>query len=198
MTSTLAAYWDTLGWILFKEGKLDEAESYVAPGWRVTLQAECGDHLGQILEAEGKKKGAAMAYGLARTALTQDSDPDLRRRIAESLDRLKSEGVKTELDTGSQALQDLRTFKIARPRDTTGWGTFRLEVTTAGVIESQQMSGEKPLDAIKPALAPMKFSGFLPPDSKAHLLLSAVIDCSMGTTCDVVLVPNAGLQLERQ
>jgi len=198
LTSALANFWDTLGWILFKEGKLEEAQSYIAPAWRVSLRGEIGDHLGQVLEARGKKNEAAMAYGLARTALTQDSDPDSRRHITESLDRLKSEGAKPEHDTGSQALQDLRTFKIERAKDTSGWGAFRLEVTTTGVIESQQMSGEKPLDAIKPALAAMKFSGFLPPDSKAHLLLSAVVDCSMGTKCDVVLVPNGGLQTERQ
>lgn len=198
LTTTLAAYWDTLGWILFKEGKLDEAQSYISPAWRVSLEEVVGDHLGQILEAEGKKSAAATAYALSQTALNQNADPDSRRHIIESLDRLKSEGVKPEHDTGSQALQDLRTFKIERAKDTSGWGAFRFEVTTTGVIESQQMSGEKPLDAIKPALAAMKFSGFLPPDSKAHLLLSAVIDCSMGTTCEVVLVPNGGLQTERQ
>jgi len=198
LTLNLAADWDTLGWILFKEGKLQEAETYVAPAWRVTLQAEGGDHLGQIEEAEGKKKEAAMAYGLAQTAFTKGSDPDTRRHIIDGLDRLKAEGVKPEHDTGSQALQDLRTFKIERPKDTSGWGAFRLEVTTNGIIESQQMSGEKPLDSIKPELAAMKFSDFLPPDSKAHLLLSAVVDCSMGTKCDVVLVPDGGLQTERQ
>jgi tetratricopeptide (TPR) repeat protein len=198
MTSTLAAYWDTLGWILFKEGKFEDAQSYISPAWRVSLEPECGDHLGQIYEAEKKKKEAAKVYGLAETALKEGSDPDSRRHIEESLDRLEAEEVESEHDTGSQALQDLRTFKIDRPKDTSGWGTFRLEVTTAGVIESQQMSGEKPLDNVKLALAAMKFPEMLPPDSTAHLLLSAVIDCSMGTKCDVVLVPNGGLQTERQ
>ena len=198
LTTTLAAYWDTLGWILFKEGKLDEALSYISPAWRVTLEPDVGDHLGQIYEAEKKKTDAAIAYGLADTALKDTSEPDSRRHIEDSLDRLEAEAFDSEKVTGPQALQDLRTFKIERAKDTSGWGAFRLEVTTTGVIESQQMSGEKPLDAIKPALAAMKFSGFLPPDSNAHLLLSAVVDCSMGTHCDVVLVPDGGLQTERQ
>ncbi|HVN92184.1 MAG TPA: DUF3857 domain-containing protein [Terracidiphilus sp.] len=198
LTDTLAAYWDTLGWILFKEGKLEDAQSNISPAWRVSLEPECGDHLGQVYEAEKKKKEAAIAYGLAETALKESSDPDVRRHIEDSLDRLEAEAFDSEKETGVQALQDLRTFKIDRPKNTSGWGAFRLEVTTAGVIESQQMSGEKPLDAIKPALAAMKFSDFFPPNSKAHLLLSAVIDCSMGTKCNVVLVPNGGLQTERQ
>ena len=198
LTPTLAAYWDTLGWILFKEGKLEEAQSFIAPAWRVTLQAEIGDHLGQIYEAEGKKNEAAQAYGLAQTALNQGSEPDSRRHITGSLDRLKSEGVKTDRDTGALALQDLRTFKIPRPKNASGWGTFRLEVTTAGVIESQQMSGEQHLASVKPAIDAMKFPELLPPDSKAHLLLSAVVSCSLGNTCEVVLVPGGGLQTERQ
>jgi hypothetical protein len=99
----------------------------------------------------------------------------------------------------AEALQKLRTFKVKRPAGASGWGTFRLEVVTAGVIEAQQVSGEEKLSAaIKPALMAMKFPELLPPASKAHLLRSAVVSCSMGDTCDVVLVPDATLQTEQQ
>jgi transglutaminase-like putative cysteine protease/tetratricopeptide (TPR) repeat protein len=197
MAINLANDWDTLGWILFKEGKPEEALDFVSPAWRVTQQAGIGTHLGQIYEAEGKKDKAATIFALAQVALDKTSEPDERRRIAEGIDRLKAEGARPDGATGTGALQDLRTFKIPRPKGTSGWGAFRLEVTTTGVIESQQMTGQS-LDSIKPAIGAMKFPELLPPDSKAHLLLSAVIDCSMGTTCEVVLVPNGGLQTERQ
>jgi hypothetical protein len=59
------------------------------------------------------------------------------------------------------------------------------------------MSGEQRLADIKTVVDAMKFPELLPPDSKVHLLRSAVISCSMGTTCDVVLVPNGGLQTEQ-
>ena len=52
----LIASWDTLGWILFREGKLDEAKPLVLAGWRNALMPEGGDHLGQIYEAMGKKE----------------------------------------------------------------------------------------------------------------------------------------------
>jgi tetratricopeptide (TPR) repeat protein/transglutaminase-like putative cysteine protease len=198
MTSSLAANWDTLGWILFKEGKLDAAQSFIAPAWRVSLRGEIGEHLGQIYEAEGKKNKAATVYALAQDALEKNSQPDDRRRIAEGIDRLKADGAKPDSVTGTGALQDLRTFKFPRPKGASGWGTFRLEVTTAGIIESQQITGAQTLDSVKPAVGAMKFPDFLPPDSNAHILLSAVIDCSLGTTCELVLVPNGGLQTERQ
>jgi hypothetical protein len=73
-----------------------------------------------------------------------------------------------------------------------------LEVTTAGVIESQQMSGETQIANAKSAIDAMKFPELLPAGSKAHLLRSAVVSCSMAKTCEVVLVPDGGLQTERQ
>jgi len=78
-----------------------------------------------------------------------------------------------------------------------GWGTFRLEATTDGAIEAQQMSGEQHLEAAKAALEAMKFPALLPPGWTAHLLRSAVLSCSMGKTCEVVPAPDEGLQTKR-
>jgi hypothetical protein len=193
----LLAGWDTLGWILFKEGKLDQSRQFIYAAWRSSQQAENGDHLGQIDEAAGHKDEAAVDYALAQAAIDKNTPPAVRRHIAESITRLKAAGAKPGPSNPVQALQDLRTFKIKRPADASGWGSFRLEISTAGVVESQQMSGEQHLAAIKPVVDAMKFPELLPPDSKAHLLRSAVISCSMGTTCEVVLVPNGGLQTEQ-
>ena len=199
LSNLLIASWDTLGWILYRENKFDAAQAMLLPAWRASLRAEIGDHLGQLYEAEDKKKDAADAYSLAQAAIDKDTPPDVRRHITESLARLKSEGATPGTSAvGTQALQNLRTYKIPRQNGAGGWGTFRLEVTAAGVIESQQMSGEAQIASAKPAIDAMKFPELLPPGSKAHLLRSAVVSCSMGTTCDVVLVPDGGLQTERQ
>ncbi|MFP5205542.1 MAG: DUF3857 domain-containing protein [Acidobacteriota bacterium] len=193
----LVASWDTLGWILFREGKPEAALPYISSAWRASLLAEGGDHLGQVLEALGRKHQAVNAYALASAALTPGITPSVRNHIQESLARLKSAGLKPT--TGSaQALQDVRTYKIKRPAGASGWGAFRLEITTAGVLQSQQMSGDPKLAALKPLIDAMKFPELLPPDSKAHLLRSAVVSCSMGKTCQLVLVPDGGLQTEQQ
>jgi hypothetical protein len=60
------------------------------------------------------------------------------------------------------------------------------------------MTGEHPLTAEKKIVDAMKFPELLPPGSKAHLLRSAVVSCSVGTTCEIVLVPDGGLQTEQQ
>ena len=198
LANLLVASWDTLGWILFKEGKLEAAEAMLAPAWRASLRAEVGDHLGQLYEAEGKKDDASVVYALSKGALGKNAAPDIRRHINESIARLKAAGAKPGPPNVTQALQDLRTYKITCPAGAGGWGAFRLEVTTAGVIESQQMSGEAQIAKVKPAIDAMKFPELLPSDSKAHLLRSAVVSCSMAKTCEVVLVPDGGLQTEQQ
>jgi hypothetical protein len=110
---------------------------------------------------------------------------------------MKTAGAKPA-NASATSLQDLRTYKISKPAGVNGWGTFRLEITTAGVIESQQMTGEKQITGIKKTVDEMKFPELLPPDSKAHLLRSAVISCSMGPSCQVILVPDGGLQTEQE
>jgi Flp pilus assembly protein TadD len=188
--------WDTLGWILYREGKIDEAEPYLAAGWRASLRAEIGDHLGQLYEAAGKKQRAYDVYALAEAAVDRNTTPDAKTRLAESVARLRP--ADTKPGRNLEALQALRTYKITKPAGASGWGTFRLEITSDGVIESQQMSGEKKLDPLKPTIGGMKFPELLPPGSKAHLLRSAVISCTSGNTCEVVLVPDGGLQTELQ
>ena len=87
-----------------------------------------------------------------------------------------------------------------RPSGVSGWGTFRIEITTTGVTDAQLMSGQQPVAGIKPSILAMKFPELLPPGSKAHLLRSAVVSCSEASDkkCDVVLVPDGGLQTEQQ
>jgi hypothetical protein len=159
------------------------------------MHAEVAYHLGEIYEAKSKKDEALATYTNADAAIDRTVTPDVRNEIHESLQRLRGAGVKA---TPVVSLQDLRTYKLSRPAGVGGWGTFRLEITTAGVIEAQQMSGESKIAGIQAKLTAMKFPELLPPASKAHLLRSAVVSCSLASTCEVVLVPDGGLQTERQ
>jgi transglutaminase-like putative cysteine protease/tetratricopeptide (TPR) repeat protein len=190
----LIASWDTLGWILYREGKLEEATPLLSAAWRASLRAEVGDHLGQIYEETGKKDEALTTYILAEAANSPPAPQDVRDHLRDSIARLKGSAAKSrETGGGAMALQNLRTYKVRKPQGASGWGTFRLEITSAGVIESQKMSGEQHIEAVKPVIDDMKFPELIPPGSKAHLLRSAVVSCSMGKDCELVLVPDGGL-----
>jgi len=205
----LIAAWDTLGWILFQEDKFDDAKAWLSPAWRASLNPECGSHVAQNYEKLGQKEEAAATFKLAQAAINRTTLPSVVQDIRDGLVRTggsappaDQKGLSPRLHSreeseGVESLQKLRTYKIKRAEGASGWGTFRLEITTAGVIESQQMSGEQKLSAIKPVINAMKLPELLPPESKAHLLRNAVVSCSMGDTCDVVLVPDGGLGTER-
>jgi len=53
-TSALAAYWDTLGWVYFRMGNLDQAEKYVNASYTLSPVDVVGDHLAQIRKQPGK------------------------------------------------------------------------------------------------------------------------------------------------
>jgi hypothetical protein len=194
----MIAAWDTLGWTLYLQGKNEQAEPVLSAAWRASLRAETGDHLAQLYEAAGQRQRAYEAYILAQAALDKNTPSDVKTHIAEGVARLRPAGAKASIWPNSEGLQALRTYKIKKPAGAKGWGSFRLEITADGVIESQQMSGEHTLDQLKSEVNGMKFPELLPPGSKAHLLRSAVVSCSMGDNCEVVLVPDGGLQTEQE
>lgn len=178
--------------------------AWLSPAWRASLLAEVGSHLGQTYEKLGRREEAASGFRLAKLAVNKNTPPNVVEVINGGLARTHAVSTNNNSSNvlvaskGGEELQNLRSYKLKRPAAASGWGTFRLEVTTSGVIEAQQMSGEQKLSAsIKPALLAMKFPELLPASSKAHLLRSAVVSCSMGNSCDVVLVPDANLQTEQ-
>ena len=59
---TLAALWDTLGWIYFKKGDLEAADRYVRAAWQLGGQAEVAYHLGQVSEKRDKLADALSFY----------------------------------------------------------------------------------------------------------------------------------------
>lgn len=67
LVQTIATFWDTMGWIKFKQGNLPAAESYIRSAWLLSDDADIGDHLGQIYEKEGRRDDAIHTYALALT-----------------------------------------------------------------------------------------------------------------------------------
>jgi tetratricopeptide (TPR) repeat protein len=76
--TSLAACWDTLGWVHFQRGDLEIAEKYIRAAWLLDQNGEMGDHLAQIYEKRGDKDRAIEAYALA---LAAHSNPDTRARL---------------------------------------------------------------------------------------------------------------------
>lgn len=80
-----SAYLDSMAWVLYRQGRYDEAQKYIDLAVRASGQdLNCGaiyEHLGDILLARGKKAEADAAY---REALDYEADYDFDPARAEA------------------------------------------------------------------------------------------------------------------
>ena len=77
---SLAAEWDTLGWVHFQRGNFDQAEKFVRAAWQLGQHGEVGDHLARIYEKRGEKDKAIQMY--AEALAGYKPDPETRARLA--------------------------------------------------------------------------------------------------------------------
>ena len=75
---------DSMGWISYRLGRLDDAEIYLREAWEVSANAEIAAHLGEVLWSGGKKEEASLVW---RSGLQVDADNetliDTMRRFGE-------------------------------------------------------------------------------------------------------------------
>jgi tetratricopeptide (TPR) repeat protein len=62
---------DSMGWVHFRLGKLDEARQYLQQAWDMTRDSEIGAHLGEVLWVQGEQAAARAIWNTAR-----ESSPD--------------------------------------------------------------------------------------------------------------------------
>jgi Flp pilus assembly protein TadD len=53
---------DSMGWIAYRQGRLDEAEEFLRRAWKLDQNPEIAAHLGEVLWVSGKKEEAVKAW----------------------------------------------------------------------------------------------------------------------------------------
>ena len=104
----IAAVWDTLGWIYFKQGNLKLAESYLNASWILCESDVVGDHLGQIYERQGRGDDALHSYSLALASNRGPNPNPATKRLHEKINAriaaLKASGAKVKPFKAPQGL----------------------------------------------------------------------------------------------
>ena len=194
--SNLTASWDTLGWILFEEGKATDAEPYIKAAWLHRQDVAVAYHLGQIYESEAKRDESLRVYELALATDHASDAPDYEA-VRTSADRLRKAGAKSNIGNAVQALQDMRTYHLPKQPGIKGWGTFRVQIGADGIHASQLVTGPDAMKPMTASLDKLKISSALPPGSRALLLRDGVLSCeSSSQQCIFVLMPHASVQNE--
>ncbi len=190
LVPSLVAYWDTLGWVFYAEGKLDKAEKYVAAAWGLGNHGEVGDHLGQIYEKRGEKEKAINTYALAMNGL---------RPIPETRGRLSSlvggaDKVDVVVQKHRDELQQMRTTQLNDPPPAIGNADFWVLLGTSkngATVESVKfVSGEEKLRGLEAALQHLKFNVNFPDDTPAKILRRGNLSCTTANCTFVLMLPD--------
>lgn len=190
----LVSGWDTLGWVLFREGKTDEAESYVRAAWNNEQTGETGLHLGEILEKRGDRKAALEVYEMALTPQVQKTPSTpaaerTRRDLQERAESLRQSGVVSTMRDPSAALQRLRVIPLGswRGKNSSAEYTIVLEQDKPGDLQetSQGVSGITNASAM---IRKARFERWTPSGSPARLLRTGTLNCH-ASVCELVVHP---------
>jgi tetratricopeptide (TPR) repeat protein len=170
-TQLLFNLWDTKGWVLFKSGDIDQAQSYILAAWQGTQNGAVAEHLGDLADKKGQRDQAVQWYV---TSLAAQS-PSFTAR-----DKLKSRGVAgSGLDTMiAKARRDVvseRTTKLDAIQ--AGTADFFLLVGLAGIEDVKFIKGEESLRGFAGALKSVAVLMKFPPASKVHVVRRVKLTC---------------------
>jgi Tfp pilus assembly protein PilF len=201
-SSLLAASWDTLGFILAKEKKIDDARDYLEAAWNNSLGSpEIGRHYGELLETEGKKQDAMRIYELAWHRPPSSVPDPTQDEIRAGISRMTGAGMNSTMGLNAQsALQEQRTFKLKLPMPSKSYwsGTYRLQFSATGLADVLYVGSASDLAGVERLIRQLEMPRLVPSRSKARILRDAVVTCSAGHgDCFLVLMPMGSIDVER-
>lgn len=178
--SSLAAYWDTLGWVYFQKGDLDTAEKYIKAAWMVEQHGDIGYHLGMIAEKRGKKDEAIHLY--AQSAAATRPAPEARIGLLRwapyaSVDKL--------IETAKKELPEYNIISMGQvvpnpksPIHAEFYVVFAPDTArNAQVIDVKFIKGDDGLKSAAPALKALKYSLVFPDSSPTKIIRRGTLQC---------------------
>ncbi len=187
----LSAYWDTLGWVYFRMGDLDQAEKYLRAAWVLSQGAVEADHLGQVNERQNKKEAAVHMYRLSLAASSTLSGSGQTDQTLQRIARLGAKSNKLEHGYGGgEELSQMRTTKLPRIVAGTATAEFFLLIGPGSNVEAAKfVSGSEKLKAADKALTSAKFDFPFPDQGPTYIVRRGVLGCFEVTACSFVVYP---------
>jgi tetratricopeptide (TPR) repeat protein len=191
--ASLAAYWDTLGWVHFQNGNLEAAEKYLSAAWTLQQHSEVAYHLGMVYEKRGKKDDAIRMYALATVA---------DRLVPEAVQGLERLADKDKLETlrkqATAELRDSRTIKlgpsIANVKGTTE-AQFYVALTpgtarNARVTDVKFIRGDEKLRPLAAILKGGNFPLVFPDETNTKVIRRGTLFCDASGCSFLMLSPE--------
>jgi tetratricopeptide (TPR) repeat protein/transglutaminase-like putative cysteine protease len=180
---SIAAYWDTMAWILFREGHLKKAREYDQASWVLADEADVGEHLGRIDLKEGHRTNAIRDFALA--LLCPNPPVGARARLAALVGQDK---VDSELQALKPDLAGRRSVTLSNPGRLKASAQFwvllvprkkvsQSKATKARVANVKFISGDAGLRAYEAALRKAHFPYLFAPGEQTKLVLRGKLVC---------------------
>jgi tetratricopeptide (TPR) repeat protein len=177
---TLAAYWDTLAWVRFKQGKLQEAEEYSQAAWILSQTSTSGLHYAEVLAAEHKRQQAVETFRLAAGL-----DP---MRKTDALKRLAEYGGINVAAARGEELSKARTILVRQAAKSFESAEFNVLFTDGKISDVRWVEGA---ESLKSAVDKILRSGYeqpLPSGTRVKIVRRGVLACSPHTAeCSFIL-----------
>jgi tetratricopeptide (TPR) repeat protein len=189
----IASMWDTVGWILYRQGKAAEAEGYIQPAWLNREIAEIGSHLAQIEQDRGNADEALRLWELSLAAFPSYLRPSVRRtpgatqaEMTSHIEALRKAGAKEPADDADDTLARLRTVSLGSSGGFTGSAEYRLLLGEGRVLDFEK-TGDKEVPLVREKLDAAQLAAYWPKGSESRLVRSASVNCHAGI-CELVFL----------
>jgi len=160
-SSLLVATWDTMGWILFREGKATEAKTYIEAAVRNKPSDEVVKHLAQVDKTLG-------------------IDDKIRMKSLAKADLTVTSSIASEE-------QEMRTYPMGPANGRSGVAEYKILLSPEHV-ERIEATGSRTIAGAEESIKQVDFSKLFPAGSTAKLVKMAMVNC-FGGKCMLVLEP---------
>jgi tetratricopeptide (TPR) repeat protein len=176
-TNALLATWDTVGWVYYKNGDLENAKNYLVATWATLQNHEVADHLSAVYDSMGEKGQAAEYRSYAQAV------PEPRRvTLREGGDTIGLPDLSTARpmtpNSVTQRLQDLRTVRLSRRLNATEHAEFFVLLSPAGIEDASFINGSDVLKSWTETLKNTKVPAAFPEGSAGKLVRRGILSCS--------------------
>ena len=200
---SLAAAWDTLGWVYFQSGDLPKAQKYIEASWLLSENGIVADHLGQIYAAQGQQPAAVHAWRLALAANTSLEDTRERLRKSGSSPEMQTVSLKGRARTAlpmrpEEELGKLRTAGVPDLPKQQASAEFFFLFADGKVQDAHFISGSPALQSASGSLRKAHYDTPFPDSGPEKIVRRGILSCSTYTSpsCQVVLLLPATTRRE--
>lgn len=183
-TRLMSSYWDTLGYVRFRQGDLESARSYIEAAWGVSPNAEIGLHRGEVYEKLGRRDDAAQAFAgtLALRGEPAKELPDESNAFEQSTKRL--EALMTDkplreklLGSAAQEWKNANRVRVANTSKVSGTAEVAVLLKSDRTVVARAISGGGALSAAVKNVANWKVPETLPTGVSADMVRRGTMTC---------------------